>query len=128
MTTYSAKRATTRAAAYQRGQKVAAAREGTSAANHQGGGFALGGAGCAPRWAGERGDGLSVGFSQMQLCATLMAMNLLSWIGPSLLAALALTGSYMQGRRIASLEAQLVELQAAQRATGRDESAALAPP
>lgn len=62
----------------------------------------------------------------MQLCATLMAMNLLSWIGPSLLAALALTGSYMQGRRIASLEAQLVELQAAQRATGRDESAALA--
>lgn len=52
-------------------------------------------------------------------------MKLLGWIGPSLLAALALTSSYMQQRRIASLEAQLAELQAAQRAAGQDDSAAL---
>lgn len=66
------------------------------------------------------------GFTQAQLCATLACMNYLAWVAPSFLAVLALTGSYVQQRRIVSLETQITELQSAQRARGSDESAALA--
>lgn len=74
----------------------------------------------------RRGRDLGLGFTQVRLCATLGTMNYLSWIAPSVLAALALTGSYVQQRRITSLETQITELQTAQRGRGNDESAALA--